>query len=343
MTPMPPPAPTNRPGGAAAPPGAPTAGDVVVGVDGSAGACRALDQAVQLAAGSGAALRVLHAYTRPVWVDAVAGLPTAVAVSATEARALAVAHADGWVARALARCGERRPVTVVTQVVEGSPGDLLVRAARDAALLVIGRRTHGPLAAALLGSASAPVLHHATCPVLVVPPHGPPPAAAGPRRIVVGVDGSPAGRAALRWAASFAGPSGCPVVAVRAWNYDTVPGFPPMLTIPTDEEYAAAALDWLRAELATALPGDPPVEPVARRGRPATVLQDLAGPDDLLVLGTRGHGRLGAGLLLGSVAAHCAQHAAAPVLLVRAAPVTDLPAPAGQVRGQDRREVSTGA
>lgn len=55
----------------------------------------------------------------------------------------------------------------------GALGPVLVRAARDAALLVVGSHGQGRLAAALLGSVSAYCTGHATCPVVVVPDPGP--------------------------------------------------------------------------------------------------------------------------------------------------------------------------
>jgi nucleotide-binding universal stress UspA family protein len=51
---------------------------------------------------------------------------------------------------------------------------------------------------------------------------------------------------------------------------------------------------------------------------PATrVLLETAGPDDLLVVGSRGRGGF-ADLVLGSVATQCAMHSRGPVVVVRA-------------------------
>jgi nucleotide-binding universal stress UspA family protein len=67
-------------------------------------------------------------------------------------------------------------VPLVRHVVEGEAGAVLVDAARDARLLVVGTRGLGGLRAALLGSVSRYCARHAECPVVVVPgPHAPTP------------------------------------------------------------------------------------------------------------------------------------------------------------------------
>jgi nucleotide-binding universal stress UspA family protein len=58
------------------------------------------------------------------------------------------------------------------------------------------------------------------------------------------------------------------------------------------------------------------VEPEVVIGHPAGSLERLAAPDDLLVVGSRGRGGF-AGLLLGSTSTQLAQHAKAPVVVVR--------------------------
>jgi nucleotide-binding universal stress UspA family protein len=54
------------------------------------------------------------------------------------------------------------------RAVQGSPADELVRAAADAELLVVGSRGHGGFSSLLLGSVSQQCVQHATCPVVVV-------------------------------------------------------------------------------------------------------------------------------------------------------------------------------
>jgi nucleotide-binding universal stress UspA family protein len=54
-------------------------------------------------------------------------------------------------------------------------------------------------------------------------------------------------------------------------------------------------------------------------GHPAQVLLDVAAGADLLVVGSRGHGKF-AEALLGSVSQNCAHHASCPVLIMRGEP-----------------------
>jgi nucleotide-binding universal stress UspA family protein len=63
-------------------------------------------------------------------------------------------------------------VAIERRVAEGSPGSVLVEASKNAELLVVGSRGHGGFTGMLLGSVSQSVVHHATCPVVIVRPAG---------------------------------------------------------------------------------------------------------------------------------------------------------------------------
>ena len=134
--------------------------------------------------------------------------------------------------------------------------------------------------------------------------------------IVVGVDGSPASKAALRWALAQARLSGARVHAVAAWESPVVNGWG--YAVPY-EDLALAAGKVLGESVQEALGFEEPDVAVLESvvpGHPAQVLIDASAHAALLVVGSRGHGAF-AGTLLGSVSQHCVQHAGCPVVVVR--------------------------
>jgi nucleotide-binding universal stress UspA family protein len=136
------------------------AGRIVVGLDGSAGSSRALKFAVAEARVRCCAVDAVLAWHMPAMLDA-AGIPDDFdpqgwAQATLEATVAAVAS-DG--------------VTVDARAVRGQPASVLLDAAKNADLLVVGSRGHGGFVGALLGSVSQHCVAHATCPVVVVPVH----------------------------------------------------------------------------------------------------------------------------------------------------------------------------
>jgi nucleotide-binding universal stress UspA family protein len=138
-------------------------------------------------------------------------------------------------------------------------------------------------------------------------------------RVVVGVDGSDGSRTALRWAATEADQWSVPLVAVMAWE------FSPLL-VATDapvglEDLEAANRHLLRTLLDEELGADRAESVVLAlvEDSPVNALLDTATPNDLIVVGSRGHGGF-KGLLLGSVSQQVVHHATCPVTIVRDAP-----------------------
>lgn len=139
-------------------------------------------------------------------------------------------------------------------------------------------------------------------------------------KILVGVDGSPGSRTALRFAIAEAALRGAEVEAVAAWQapayaYTGVAVMPPVVEL---SEAATAALNEAIEQERAGLTGaaaDVAVNQVVVQGAAAAVLIDRAEAADLLVVGSRGYGGF-RGLLLGSVSHQCVSHAPCPVVVV---------------------------
>ena len=134
-----------------------------------------------------------------------------------------------------------------------------------------------------------------------------------PPVVLVGVDGSEGGDAALRWAENYVLATGARLSLVTSWHWPMSYGAPvywdgwhPREDAQQVAEKAAASLR-LPAERVTTL---------IEEGAAAEVLVRRSGEADLLVVGCRGHGGF-FGAMLGSVSAHCAHHAQCPVVIVR--------------------------
>jgi nucleotide-binding universal stress UspA family protein len=137
--------------------------------------------------------------------------------------------------------------------------------------------------------------------------------------VVVGVDGSPASKAALRWGARLAGALHHDLHVVIAWEYPAEFGLGP--PVPSDWSPEGEALkvaeDAVREVFGRHRPEHLTV--TATEGMPSLVLVDTSRDADVLVVGSRGHGKV-AGLLLGSVSTACAEKAHCPVLVVHETP-----------------------
>jgi len=137
---------------------------VVVGVDGSPASARAVDFAFEEAASLGRPLVAVHAWEMPSMMGPVPPWTTEEIEDVRMAEKVLLSES-------LAGHAERFPDVVVRPVAQRSgPTPLLLAAAQDAELLVVGSRGRGGFRGLLLGSVSQAVVHHATCPVVVVRP-----------------------------------------------------------------------------------------------------------------------------------------------------------------------------
>ncbi|MFA1542690.1 universal stress protein [Actinomadura monticuli] len=277
---------------------------VVAGYDGSQNGVQALDWAAGEARVRGLPLTVMHA-----WEAFIGG---SMAMPTVDLGSIAQQTLDGGVEHVR----KEAPDVPVQGVLEcGRPAAKLIEAGRSAALIVLGPRGLGGFAGLVLGSVSAQVVAHAACPVVIARGTDGRPGTE-PGRAVVGVDGSPASRAALEMAFTEADLHGLSVHAVAAWEPAPVQDLPPLVDEVGMRGAATARLNELMAPLRDLHPGvDAQAEIMV--GPPREVLLEAAQGARLLVVGSRGMGGF-RGLLLGSVSHALVQYAPCPVAVVHA-------------------------
>jgi len=139
---------------------------ILVAVDGSPFAERALAQAVDLSRKYGARLLIVHVVLRRFYAvtPSEAGvLATTVFVKEMESEGKKIITKSEEVVKAAG-------VTYESKLVQGVPADEIVRIAQaeKVDLIVIGSRGLTEVRAFLLGSVSDKVTHHAKCPILIV-------------------------------------------------------------------------------------------------------------------------------------------------------------------------------
>jgi nucleotide-binding universal stress UspA family protein len=293
----------------------PVSTGIVVGVDGSEGAARALRWAVREA---GLRHRPVTAVLAWSYLDQHWAAPDHM-FDPAYGEADALAALDEAVARALG-----------TEVAAGVPRravcDLAARALLDASvgadMLVVGARGLGGFRGLLLGSVSQQCLNHARRPLVIVR-HGDEATEVDghgePERIVVGVDGSVPANRALRWAADEARLRRGLLEVVHAWRPPvSLIGIAPDAMAAVDPvEMEGAARDVLDAAVGAVDPGGlaGPVERTLSSSGAAWAILESARRADLVVVGSRGRGGF-AGLMLGSVSHQVSHHAPCPVVVI---------------------------
>lgn len=287
--------------------------DILVGIDGTEAGDAALRWALAEAAVTSGDVTAVHAWQLRSFVEPGGVFPFMTDAADAEHAAHQVLEAS--VARAMQRspvtAGRRDlgPARVAPRLVPGPAAQALEHEAREARLLVLGRREG---TAAPFGSVISAALHHVACPVVVVPSGYDAAGAAG--RVIVGVAVGEASDGALRWAAAEAEMRGTALVPVLVRPAAHGP------LLGADWPDAVALDQSALADLArhAAIDGPRPtaVEPEVLVGEAGSELVRFATAQDVLVVGSRGRGQL-AGWLLGSTSNHVARHAPCPVVVVR--------------------------
>lgn len=254
---------------------------VIVGVDASEAAVRAVQFAADEARRRSVPLQIVHAIT---WFDAMRHPYPELDLGGrlvTGAESLLQAMSDHV-------AGSIPDDRISTSAVEGSPVEVLVEASSRASLIVVGGRGVGKVVGMLLGSTVHGVVARAACPVVVLPDHSTV-RARERQSVVVGVEGR-GDEEVLAFAVGEAVARETDLLAVHAWQ-DVLLETSPRWSSPEGDRGAVAA-DELRL-LAEALAGWREKEPdlgireVVVREWPARALREASVTAQMLVVGHR--------------------------------------------------------
>lgn len=281
--------------------------EIIAGADGSAHSLAAVEWAAAEAVRHDLTLRIVCAV--PGWVyDWRASDRSGLADDWRQ-------HYKAFLGHAVDRAHEIAPtLEVSSDIVPGQAAAALLKAAEEAAMIVVAGRGIGELSGLVLGSTVTQVASHASCPVAVA---GPPDRAVH-REVVVGVDGSQVSRRAIDVAFQEASLRKARLRAVHAWTgpvADEPGGTLPLIydldVVEGDERRLLAECLAGRAERY------PDVEVIEDtvQSHPVRALAGASARADLLVVGGRGRGGF-AGLLLGSVSQAMLVRSHCPLVIV---------------------------
>jgi nucleotide-binding universal stress UspA family protein len=211
---------------------------------------------------------------------------------------------------------------IITELIPGAPGKVLVAESERAALVVVASHGHSRMHDTFAGSCAMETAMHARCPVVVIRPELPP--SGGIRdavgRVLVGVDGTPLSAGVVGFAFAEAERLGVGVTALHTWIQPVASGHDALVPLATDLEALQQENEAILSEsLAVAITDYPDVDVrqvTMQAVAGATIIEASMGAR-LVVLGSRGRGPV-AGLLLGSTSQAVLHHAGCPVAIVHA-------------------------
>jgi len=293
------------------------AGKIVVGVDGSESAVRAVRWAAEESVAHGLGLRIVHGFS-PMASYYGGGLPAPQYVMdelAAEGERLLSTAAQA--AREVV--GAAAESLVTTEMRVEAPIPLMIDLSKAARMLVLGSSGRGGFAGMMVGSTTVSSAAHAACPVVVVRADEESGTVPGTGPVIAGVDGGPAGEHVLAAAFDEASWRKAPLTVVHTWS--DAEYVPPMFAGRPAGDWGPVE-DEQRRLLAENLTGwqqkypDVAVEQVIARDRPRHQLLERAEGARLVVVGSRGRGGF-RGMLLGSTSQALIHHAPCPVMVVR--------------------------
>ena len=206
------------------------------------------------------------------------------------------------------------PLDVASESMVGPTVPILAEMSKDAEMVVVGSHGRGALARLLLGSVSTGLIHHAHCPVAVIPHQDPLKPHPSQAPVVVGIDGSAASDSATAIAFDEASRRGVELVALHAWSDTAMFEF----RVPDWSAVRSEAEELLAERLAGWQERYPDVDVcrVVECDRPAHQLVEQSGSAQLVVVGSHGRGGF-TGMLLGSVSTAVVHAARTPVIVAR--------------------------
>jgi nucleotide-binding universal stress UspA family protein len=288
----------------------PRPGSIVVGVDGSDGAARALSWAVEQARAENRPLTLLHSggesLLRATLLLEAGGVDHEALFDRLRAADVALMK------RSAAQVTAANPRLLVDVMIVGTDArTALVEASHRAHMVVLGSRGRGPVASVLLGSVSRHVAMHASCPVVVC--RGP--AGGGrPRRVVVGSDWTTSSTKVKEFAFRLAADHSVPLTVLHAmWLVPEALAERPLVSVD-DTEGLGAMLAESVAGMREKYP-DVTVLFELRRGLPDDCLV-RATPDDALLVVGRPHHDLVSRVMDGATALSVVERARCVVAVV---------------------------
>ncbi|MDP9641037.1 nucleotide-binding universal stress UspA family protein [Actinopolyspora lacussalsi] len=282
-------------------------GRIVVGTDGSDSAVRAALWAADEARRRSAVLRLVHGYAMPERGYPRFLVPLRALRNGLRAQARTALHTTSEAVRAAVP-----GIGVETRVIEAPPAVALLRESHGALLTVVGSRGLGGFSGMLVGSVAMALVGHSRVPTVVVRDEHSRDPAHRSLPVVVGVDGSPAGSAAVAFAFRDASARGVALTAVHVGKDDH--------SSPSGTESDRALLSERTAGWQEDYP-DVSLEKLLITGHVVRTLLEVASHAQLLVVGNRGTGGFH-GMLLGSTSRSLVVHAPCPLAVVGAEDAT---------------------
>ncbi|WP_314250770.1 universal stress protein [Streptomyces sp. DSM 40907] len=296
---------------------------VIAGIDGSPGSLAAAEWAAREARRRRLPLKLLHAMEE--WI------PSYGYASQTGA----IPSRQYWSERiprevALQLAERHHGLEITTEQADGRPLTVLIAAAQEAEVLVLGSRGLGAMTGFLVGSVSQAVLAHAKRPVVVVRPgawldadclpasDGDAPRKDNDRPVVLGLDLSHPSTELLDHAFDAAAVRRVPLRVIHRWSMPPAFAFDPALLAPEVRDGMATSTATALAEELRPWRDKYPearVEVDCSVGQPANQLVEASADASLVVVGRRIR-RSAIGTHLGPVVHAVLHHATAPVAVV---------------------------